>query len=369
MGNSSSRRRRRHHHHQQHPPGPIYPPLPPPPPGYHTEIAPCPHMVSPYYYRPPRPGSYFFQQQQGYYGTPAPPPPPPRLPAPPPQLFLPAPRTPLPWNGSTAIVPSSSAPAPAPVPVPEYQTANTVRNEVNLNKGTLRLERDVAMPGNHVVAFSFDATTSGSITVFFLSKETSNGSVASLSKMFPAPTRHHFKSGLGQKFKQEAGLDFSLIDEQDLSQLGTDNVYPLIIRIETTPKNPPPDAAESPEPVGGALKKWIHCQQTYAVIRKIERDGDEGELQVRVVKQIIWVDGVRYELQEIFGIGGSEASNNSSDSSGKECVICLSEPKDTTVLPCRHMCMCSDCANVLRHQTNLCPICRCPVEELLHIKV
>jgi hypothetical protein len=28
------------------------------------------------------------------------------------------------------------------------------------------------------------------------------------------------------------------------------------------------------------------------------------------------------------------------------CVICLVNDRDTTVLPCRHMCMCQDCAQV-----------------------
>ena len=56
---------------------------------------------------------------------------------------------------------------------------------------------------------------------------------------------------------------------------------------------------------------------------------------------------------------------------GRECVICLSEPRDTTVLPCRHMCMCNKCANELRNQpqTNKCPICRTPVDQLLEIKI
>lgn len=29
-----------------------------------------------------------------------------------------------------------------------------------------------------------------------------------------------------------------------------------------------------------------------------------------------------------------------------ECVICLSEARTTVVLPCRHMCLCNDCAVV-----------------------
>ncbi len=31
------------------------------------------------------------------------------------------------------------------------------------------------------------------------------------------------------------------------------------------------------------------------------------------------------------------------------CVICLVNERDTTVLPCRHLCMCHDCAQVPAH--------------------
>jgi len=47
----------------------------------------------------------------------------------------------------------------------------------------------------------------------------------------------------------------------------------------------------------------------------------------------------------------------------------MSEPRDTTALPCRHLCMCGACARMLRGQSNRCPICRTPVESLLEIKV
>lgn len=58
--------------------------------------------------------------------------------------------------------------------------------------------------------------------------------------------------------------------------------------------------------------------------------------KVRVMRQILWIDGVRYELREIYGIAQSEESFDDTGS-GKECVICMTEPKDTAVLPCRHM--------------------------------
>ena len=43
------------------------------------------------------------------------------------------------------------------------------------------------------------------------------------------------------------------------------------------------------------------------------------------------------ERQESYGIGNSVEGEVDANDPGKECVICLSELRDTTVLPCRHM--------------------------------
>lgn len=48
-----------------------------------------------------------------------------------------------------------------------------------------------------------------------------------------------------------------------------------------------------------------------------------------------------------------ENSDNSS-----ECVVCLSDLRDTLILPCRHLCLCNSCADTLRYQASNCPICR-----------
>jgi E3 ubiquitin-protein ligase MGRN1 len=52
--------------------------------------------------------------------------------------------------------------------VAEHQKANTIQNDVNLKKATLRLEKDEENPGFHLVAFSFDATVSGRYVVICL---------------------------------------------------------------------------------------------------------------------------------------------------------------------------------------------------------
>jgi G3E family GTPase len=50
---------------------------------------------------------------------------------------------------------------PVSIPVLENLKANTIKNDVNLRKSTLRLEKDEENPGFYLVAFSFDALAAG----------------------------------------------------------------------------------------------------------------------------------------------------------------------------------------------------------------
>ncbi|CAE7658580.1 LOG2 [Symbiodinium sp. CCMP2592] len=56
----------------------------------------------------------------------------------------------------------------------------------------------------------------------------------------------------------------------------------------------------------------------------------------------------------------------------QDCAICMSERRDTAVLPCRHMCLCSGCAETMRTQIQYhsyrCPICRERVSSLLQVR-
>lgn len=138
------------------------------------------------------------------------------------------------------------------------------------------------------------------------------------------PVTVSFQQGLDQKFKQSSGtgIDFSMFEETELSQESDIKVYPLLVKAGAYPL----DCSNSE----GNLP--ANSQITQAVFEK-----EKGVHQVRALKQILWAQGMRYELQEIFGIGNSVDGNADGSDPGKECVICLSEPRDTTVLPCRHM--------------------------------
>ncbi|KAF9133104.1 hypothetical protein BGW39_010538 [Mortierella sp. 14UC] len=92
------------------------------------------------------------------------------------------------------------------------------------------------------------------------------------------------------------------------------------------------------------------------VTKKSENDGGDD------IEEMVEDDGDEEEEEE------EEEEPNLVLLDAPECVICLSDVKDTIVLPCRHFCICSDCGDVLRRRApQRCPICRQVFQALLHI--
>ncbi|CAM38099.1 conserved hypothetical protein [Leishmania braziliensis MHOM/BR/75/M2904] len=132
-----------------------------------------------------------------------------------------------------------------------------------------------------------------------------------------------------------------------------------------------------------------------------KRDGDrdnnfEEEMQVehtehtcvdlaekpkrRVISQTVTAGGSAYSVENLYGAdndgttpatrsGGGAVMIGSTieDDEDGLCVICLTNPKDTAVMPCRHMCMCKDCGEQLLKHKPVCPVCRAPISTLLHM--
>lgn len=130
-------------------------------------------------------------------------------------------------------------------------------------------------------------------------------------------------------------------------------------------------------------------RQSHTTIAVIEK-GLDGSHILKALKQKLFVDGLCYLLQEIYGIENKnndkvgligfnifyiykvifkqQAPDDDNEDNGSECVVCMSEVRDTLILPCRHLCLCNSCANTLRYQANNCPICRAPFRALLQIR-
>jgi len=101
----------------------------------------------------------------------------------------------------------------------------------------------------------------------------------------------------------------------------------------------------------------MHSLLTYATLLKCT-----DSYEIKPIEQKINYGGSSYVIHDIYGI------DHTSSAPPEECVICLTEMRDTVVIPCAHLCICHKCAQLLHYQSNKCPICRGVVRSMIRIK-
>uniref|UniRef100_A0A8D0CMJ0 E3 ubiquitin-protein ligase n=1 Tax=Sander lucioperca TaxID=283035 RepID=A0A8D0CMJ0_SANLU len=236
---------------------------------------------------------------------------------------------------------------PYVTPAP-HEPVKTLRSLVNIRKDSLRLVRYKDDSDNPVeeggkpkiqygVEFTFDADARVAITLYCQAFEEFANGMAVYSPKNPSLVSEtvHYKRGVSQQFSMPSfKLDFCEWKEEDVS---------------------------------------MYCLgHAHVLLAAFERHVD-GSFSVKPLKQKQIVDRVSYLLQEIYGIENknnqeTKPSDDENSDNSNECVVCLSDLRDTLILPCRHLCLCNSCADTLRYQANNCPICRLPFRALLQIR-
>ncbi|XP_058560665.1 E3 ubiquitin ligase RNF157 [Neofelis nebulosa] len=251
---------------------------------------------------------------------------------------------------------------------PPQEPVKTLRSLINIRKDTLRLVKcaeEVKTLGEEAgrakvhynVEFTFDTDARVAITIYYqAAEEFQNGIASYIPKDNSLQSETvHYKRGVGQQFC----LPSHTVDPSEWAEeeLGFDldrEVYPLVVHAVVD---------EGDEYFG-------HC---HVLLGTFEKHTD-GSFCVKPLKQKQVVDGVSYLLQEIYGIENkyntqdSKVADDEVSDNSAECVVCLSDVRDTLILPCRHLCLCNTCADTLRYQANNCPICRLPFRALLQIR-
>lgn len=336
-------------------------------------------------------------------------------------------------NKYSAISPSSSQKTATKIDVEKNSKPDKTTN----SPGSSGKSLNKILNPIYNIEFTFDAHVKCSIRIFYLcTKEvTPNGMVYKPQHATYKSKIYNFPKGLNQKFdQQEHTFEPYLFDEdlliykpQDLDgNYNSKAIFPIVIHCVALKGSTP--------------------RQSQSLIATIEKSQLDESYSIKPLKQLIFVDGIQYILQDIYGIENNptasidcnlnpanrESSNKDrvnrsktlikpvneeskkpkSSSTSKsnldlsdisslasldnfdrksinrgslrsclnhkgsligaentsECVICMSEGRDTMLLPCRHLCLCSSCAQSLRYQANSCPICRCPFKAALNLR-
>ncbi|NXK54857.1 RN157 ligase, partial [Chauna torquata] len=253
---------------------------------------------------------------------------------------------------------------------PPQEPVKTLRSLINIRKDTLRLVKcseEVKTPGEEVskakvhynVEFTFDTDARVAITIYYQASEEFHNGVARGSYV-PRDTSLqsetvHYKRGVCQQFCVPSHtVDPSEWTEEELGFDLDREVFPMVVHAVVD---------EGDE----------HAGHSHVLLATFEKHAD-GTFCVKPLKQKQVVDGVSYLLQEIYGIENkyntqdSKVAEDEVSDNSAECVVCLSDVRDTLILPCRHLCLCNTCADTLRYQANNCPICRLPFRALLQIR-
>ncbi|XP_051024398.1 E3 ubiquitin-protein ligase MGRN1 isoform X8 [Acomys russatus] len=257
---------------------------------------------------------------------------------------------------------------PYVTPAP-HEPVKTLRSLVNIRKDSLRLVRykdDADSPTEdgekprvlYSLEFTFDADARVAITIYCQATEEFLNGMAVYSCKNPSLQSEtvHYKRGVSQQFSLPSfKIDFSEWKDEELNFDLDRGVFPVVIQAVV-------DEGDVVEVTGHA----------HVLLAAFEKHVD-GSFSVKPLKQKQIVDRVSYLLQEIYGIENknnqeTKPSDDENSDNSSECVVCLSDLRDTLILPCRHLCLCTSCADTLRYQANNCPICRLPFRALLQIR-
>ncbi|XP_012551644.2 E3 ubiquitin-protein ligase MGRN1 isoform X2 [Bombyx mori] len=272
-----------------------------------------------------------------------------------------------------------SRPTPFPYPPPQSnEPTKTLKSLVNIRKESLRFIRcpeplskladnqigDGVMKSPesngkgtyYNIEFTFDCDARCAITVHYFCTEevTPAGVVYYPRDPTMSSQTYHYKKGANQQFCQISHVfDPSKYSEEDLLYNADKELIPIAIYCVV-------DEGQD------------EIRQSHTTIAVVEKHSD-GTYVLKALKQKLFVDGLCYLLQEIYGIENKNldskpTSDSETEEGGSECVICMCDTRDTLILPCRHLCLCNSCADSLRYQANNCPICRAPFRALLQIR-
>ncbi|KAK1162824.1 E3 ubiquitin-protein ligase MGRN1-like isoform X1 [Acipenser oxyrinchus oxyrinchus] len=255
---------------------------------------------------------------------------------------------------------------PYVTPAP-HEPVKTLRSLVNIRKDSLRLVRykdDSDSPDEengkprvlYSVEFTFDADARVAISIYCQASEEFSNGMAVYNPRNPALVSEtvHYKRGVSQQFSLPSfKIDFSEWKEEELNFDLEKGIFPVVIQA----------VVDEGDVIAG---------HAHVLLAAFEKHVD-GSFSVKPLKQKQIVDRVSYLLQEIYGIENknnqeTKPSDDENSDNSNECVVCLSDLRDTLILPCRHLCLCNSCADTLRYQANNCPICRLPFRALLQIR-
>lgn len=266
-------------------------------------------------------------------------------------------------------------------PVPVQSVANLKKETFSMR--TLMATDNIDKCIGYRVLFSFDTLQSCVVHVFFDAKEVVDQNNCTIEISSAKRQTQIFPAGKAQSFQM--GFDIPTNEGSDMGvrKLGVDRLLVICLEvttgstatananIETAPRTNQNEAAAAVATTmeDVVVKRHPDISAALASLRfrgqfsyVLWSTSGGAALEYRLERQKAQFGESAYILHNLYGI--KSVAENNTDSM---CVVCLSAARKVAPLPCRHLCLCLQCAKRLGMQRSRCPICRCEVKSFLKI--
>nr|PVC49566.1 hypothetical protein MACL_00002909 [Theileria orientalis] len=230
--------------------------------------------------------------------------------------------------------------------------SNVMVPNLKFSKSVFILKKDTVtvdpIPPKFLISFEYDAEEKCCLCLKFgqVHKGLNNG-VPSFTKPICETKETDLKVGKNVKFEMDYGLiaELKQVTLESCSFTTERKFVPILMVVRSKESE---------------FKYYVMCglKNDYA-----------NQWNIFVTKRRIQVGDLGYQVQEVYGLNQSEYNNVAEDKDEriKKCSICLDKPSNTILMPCRHLCLCSECSISLSVQIGRCPMCRACVTQILHI--
>merc|ERR1712173_526023 len=143
------------------------------------------------------------------------------------------------------------------------------------------------------------------------------------------------------------GINFHPIPERNISYAHGSPIIPLVIELlRIKPSSTSIDTKDGPAEIDRQITNARFELTT------------QGHYKAVVLEQLLTTKNMRVlKLKDIYGLEQTSM-----------CVICLTRPNTAALYPCRHLCLCNQCAETFKdREENRCPLCRCFSSDVVRV--
>lgn len=203
----------------------------------------------------------------------------------------------------------------------DYKTSKkpkTIETGLSIHRDSVKLVLD-SETNLYGLSFTCDSKEDFQIVVYYYAKELINtktkSQYLSLDKTkSPSPVSLTAPAGLSQEILTSPVLDIKKFSQSDLA-FEDCKTFPIVLFLKT---------------------------QHELLLSYYKIEGDS----VIKIRESYSVGDKSYEVFELYG------------SEYAECGVCLAESKRQALFPCRHVCVCQDCLDMIMKRDRKCPMCR-----------